>query len=74
MRGPQESAIAVRLSNGEIEVTRVKLNTWSSKSILKLPLIRGFVALIDSLIAGIRALTFSVKRSLGEEEIPWCRA
>lgn len=67
MRGPKESAIAVRLPNGEIEVTRVKLNTWASKSILKLPLIRGFVALVDSLIVGTRSLTFSANRSMGEE-------
>lgn len=67
MRGPKESAIAVRLPNGEIEVTHVKLNTWASKSILKLPLIRGFVALVDSLIVGTRSLTFSANRSMGEE-------
>ncbi|MDP4126272.1 MAG: DUF1385 domain-containing protein [Bacillota bacterium] len=68
MRGPRESAIAVRLPNGEIEVTRIGLNTWASKPIFKLPLIRGFVALVDSLIVGMRALTFSANRSLGEEE------
>lgn len=68
MRGPQESAIAVRLPNGEIEVTHSKLNTWSSKSILKLPLIRGFVALVDSLVLGTRSLTFSANRSMGEEK------
>jgi len=68
MRGPRESAIAVRLPNGEIEVSHVLLNTWSKKPIFKLPLIRGFVALVDSLIVGTRALTFSANRSMGEEE------
>jgi len=68
MRGPQESAIAVRLPDGEIEVTRLKINPWGRKPILKLPLLRGFVALVDSLIVGTRALTFSVNRSMGEEE------
>ncbi|HZK54621.1 MAG TPA: DUF1385 domain-containing protein [Desulfosporosinus sp.] len=68
MRGPLESAIAVRLPNGEIEVSRVLLNTWAKKPIFKLPLIRGFVALVDSLIVGTRALTFSANRSMGEEE------
>ena len=68
MRGPRESAIAVRLPNGEIEVSRVLLNTWAKKPIFKLPLIRGFVALVDSLIVGTRALTFSANRSMGEEE------
>jgi Predicted metal-dependent enzyme len=67
MRGPRESAIAVRLPNGEIEVTRVGLNTWAAKPVFKLPLIRGFVALVDSLIVGTKALTFSANRSMGEE-------
>ena len=68
MRGPRESAIAVRLPNGEIEVTHVGLNTWAAKPVFKLPLIRGFVALVDSLIVGTRALTFSANRSMGEED------
>ncbi|HWQ42521.1 MAG TPA: DUF1385 domain-containing protein [Desulfosporosinus sp.] len=68
MRGPRESAIAVRLPNGEIEVTRLEINTWAKKPIFKLPLLRGFVALVDSLIIGTRALTFSANRSMGEEE------
>ncbi|WP_088188709.1 DUF1385 domain-containing protein [Desulfosporosinus sp. FKA] len=68
MRGPRESAIAVRLPNGEIEVTCIEIHSWAKKSIFKLPLIRGFVALIDSLVVGTRALTFSANRSLGEED------
>lgn len=68
MRGPLESAIAVRLPSGEVDVTRFKLNPWGKKPILKLPLIRGFVALVDSLIVGMRALTFSANRSIGEED------
>lgn len=68
MRGPRESAIAVRLPDGEIEITRVKIHAWATKPVLKLPLIRGFVALVDSLIVGTRALTFSANRSMGEEE------
>lgn len=66
MRGPRESAIAVRLPDGEIEVTRLEINAWARKPIFKLPLLRGFVALVDSLIVGTRALTFSANRSMGE--------
>ena len=68
MRGPRESAIAVRLPNGEIEVTRLEINTWARKPIFKLPLLRGFIALVDSLIVGTRALTFSASRSMEGEE------
>lgn len=68
MRGPKESAIAVRLPNGEIEVTRKPIHAWSSRPFFKLPLLRGFVALVDSLVVGTKALTFSANRSIGEEE------
>jgi uncharacterized protein YqhQ len=36
--------------------------------ILKLPILRGVVALVESLIIGLRALTVSASESLGEEE------
>ncbi len=68
MRGPRECAIAVRLPNGEIELSYLPLNTWVQKPIWKLPLLRGFAALIDSLIVGTRALTFSANRSLADDE------
>lgn len=68
MRGPRESAIAVRLPDGQIEVTCQPMNSWSSRPFLKWPLVRGFVALIDSLIVGTKALTFSANRAVGEEE------
>jgi uncharacterized protein YqhQ len=69
MRGPREYAIAVRLPNGEIEVTRQAIASWAAQPLLKkLPVIRGFVALIDSLVVGIKALTFSANKAVGEEE------
>ncbi len=68
MRGSKEYAIAVRMPNGEIEVTRQTIATWTSRPFLKLPILRGFVALIDSLILGIKALTFSANKAVGEEE------
>ncbi|AET70913.1 putative metal-dependent enzyme [Desulfosporosinus orientis DSM 765] len=67
MRGAHESAIAVRLPNGEIEVMRMKLNSWTGRPLLRQPFLRGFVALVDSLIVGIRSLTFSANRSMGQE-------
>lgn len=68
MRGPRETAIAVRLPDGQIEVTCQQISSWSSRPFLKWPLIRGFVALLDSLIVGTKALTFSANRAVGEEE------
>lgn len=68
MRGPKEMAMAIRLPSGEIEVTKEKLSTWPQKKLFKLPIIRGFVALIDSLIVGMKAMMFSANRAIGEEE------
>ena len=68
MRGPRESAIAVRLPSGEIEVTRQEISAWASRPLFRLPLIRGFVALLQSLIIGTKALTFSANKATGEEE------
>lgn len=68
MRGPRTIAMAVRLPDGEIEVTTKNISPWAQKPILKLPIIRGFVALLESLIVGTKALMFSANRSIGEEE------
>lgn len=68
MRGPSETAIAIRLPDGTIELTREKINTWTKRPFFKLPIIRGFVAMVDSLIVGTKALMFSAGRSAGEDE------
>ncbi len=74
MRGPKDIAIAVRLPDGSIALERQAIKPWSSYPVLKLPVIRGFVSLIDSLIIGIRALTFSANLAAegeGEEIKPF---
>ncbi|MFA6807401.1 MAG: DUF1385 domain-containing protein [Eubacteriales bacterium] len=68
MRGPKVISMAIRLPNGEIEVTSKPISGWSHNAIFKLPIIRGFVALIDSLILGTKALMFSANRAVGEED------
>ncbi|MDR3270471.1 MAG: DUF1385 domain-containing protein [Peptococcaceae bacterium] len=68
MRGPRMYAIAVRLPNGQIDVTKQDISGWASKPVFKWPVIRGCVALIDALIVGVKALTFSANKALEEEE------
>lgn len=68
MRGPKQTAIAIRLPNGEIEVTQQDIKPWSNHYFWKLPVIRGFAALIDSLVIGTKALMFSANKAAGEEE------
>ncbi len=69
MRSPHSMAVAVRRPNGEIVVKRERLNFFSEKKLFsKLPLVRGVMNLLSSLILGMRALNFSANQSLGEEK------
>ena len=69
MRAPRAIAIAVRRPSGEIVVKRELAPPLSERfPIVKLPLLRGAVALVTSLIIGIKALNFSANEALVEEE------
>lgn len=69
MRAPRSVAIAVRRPNGEIVVKREAVVPLSERyPIVKLPLLRGAVALFQSLITGIKALNFSANEAMTEEE------
>jgi len=63
MRGPDKLATAIRRQNGDIEL---KVQPFVSKTqtskVLGLPIIRGFVSLIEMLIIGLDTLTFSASR------------
>jgi uncharacterized protein YqhQ len=69
MRAPRAVAIAVRRPSGEIVVKREQMPPLSERyPIVKLPVLRGSVALFTSLALGIRALNFSANEALAEEE------
>ena len=68
MRGPQKIATAVRVGE-EIVVNQEDIIPWvESFSVLKWPLIRGSVVLIESMVIGIRTLNLSASLVSGEEE------
>ncbi len=68
MRGPQGIATAVREPSGQITVKREALNSVTEKyPVLKKPLLRGVAALIESLVYGLKALSFSAQAA-GEED------
>ena len=68
MRAPRALAIAVRKPNGEIVVKREQMPPLSERfPIVKLPILRGTVALFTSLILGIKALNFSANEAIEEE-------
>ncbi|KYH33631.1 MAG: hypothetical protein PWR22_1265 [Moorella sp. (in: firmicutes)] len=70
MRGPHKTAVAIRKASGEILVEAEPNSSITARyPVLKLPLLRGVVALFESLILGIRYLTFSANQAMeGEEE------
>jgi uncharacterized protein YqhQ len=62
-------AIAVRRPSGEIVVRRDMVVPLSERfPVVKLPIVRGAVALFSSLITGIKALNFSANEALAEED------
>jgi len=68
MRGPKSRATAVRDPEGKIRLECVSVHSIADRfPILKKPMFRGSVALIESLIMGIRSLSYSAKMA-GEEE------
>ena len=67
MRGASTWAIAVRTPEGEIEIETHETPTWADKW-AKIPLVRGVMALAESLALGMKALTWSANRQIPEEE------
>ena len=67
MKSKSKIAIAVRKPNDEISVKVEKLNI-KNKFIKKSPLIRGIFILLETVILGIKALSYSANESLEEEE------
>jgi uncharacterized protein YqhQ len=69
MRGVSTWAVAVRNPDGEIEVTSEPIVSWAKRHrILRWPVIRGVVALAESLKIGFRALAISANAQIPEDE------
>jgi uncharacterized protein YqhQ len=69
MRAPRAMAVAVRRPTGEIVVKRDEVPPLSERyPLVKLPIVRGAVSLVTSLVLGVKALNFSANEALVEEE------
>ena len=67
MRGARTWAVAVRTPEGEIEIEVHDAPTWAERW-AKIPLLRGVMALAESLALGFKALAWSANRQIPEEE------
>jgi uncharacterized protein YqhQ len=69
MRGIGSWAVAVRRPDGQIEVSSEELSPWAARHRLaRAPLIRGVVALAESLRIGMRALMIAANAQLPEAQ------
>src|SRR4051794_31768271 len=77
MRSPHYIAVAVRRANQRIVIRNKSYVSVSQKyPILRKPLLRGIVALIESMIQGVNALSYSANvagdiENNGEELSDW---
>ena len=64
MRGPDSIATALRRKDGTIELYKQPFASKAKKgSFLGLPLVRGFVSLIEMMVLGIKTITLSANRA-----------
>lgn len=64
MRGPKKTAMAVRLPDGNIDISELKFMSVKERfKILNLPIIRGVVNFVEAMIQGYKALSISADKS-----------
>src|ERR687894_2013607 len=69
MRSPNFWGMAVRAPAGDMNVQAEPFYSVTRKSkLFRLPVIRGFLSLAETLWLGMKALTISTNIALGEEE------
>ncbi|MGB3633894.1 MAG: DUF1385 domain-containing protein [Rubrobacteraceae bacterium] len=69
MRSPNFWAMAVRTPSGDTDIKAEPFRSVTRKSkLFRLPIIRGFLSLTETLWLGMKALTLSTNIALGEEE------
>ena len=69
MRGVSTWAVAVRTPEGQIEVESEPLTPWAKRNRLyRVPIIRGVIALAESMKIGFRALAISANAQIEDDE------
>ncbi len=64
MKSPHFVAVAVRKTNSKIVISNQPYSPWNAQyPILKRPVLRGVVTLLESMVQGIQALSFSANQA-----------
>ena len=76
IRGRRFVCLAVRRPSGSVAVYSRKLSSLYVGPVRRIPLLRGAIVLIETLVLGVRALTFSANVAIesetgGETELSW---
>jgi len=67
MRGERSWAVAVRMPDGAIDIDVQDAPSWAERY-ARIPLLRGVMALAESLTLGFRALSWSANKQMPEED------
>jgi len=67
IRGKEGVAISVRQPNGELNVVRQPLASIYKGRLREMPLVRGIIALVETLVLGTRSLLHSAQVAAAEE-------
>ncbi len=70
MRNKNKYALAVRNSKGKIEIETHVVNSMFNSKFFSLPIIRGIVAFVDSLVLGTKLITRSAELAGLDDEQP----
>ncbi len=68
MRGKRNLAISVRRPDGKLEVIKQPLANIYKGRLREIPLVRGVIVLIETLVLGVQALLYSAQIASTEEE------
>ena len=69
MRSPTYYATAVRTPQGRIVIQKIPFEGLTRRfKFLNIPIIRGAINLIETLVIGVRSLSFSASQAIDEEE------
>ena len=70
IRGRTQAAVTVRKASGNIVRHAIPLESWSKNRARQLPLARGVLVLLETLIMGMKALTFSANEAVEDPDDP----
>ena len=68
MRGQKSVAVAVRRPDGGISMVNEPLSSVYTGKLRKMPMVRGLIVLVETLVLGMRALLYSANVAVGGEE------